>query len=114
MPYSPDHTRVTNMLAPRTPAESDVVDSVEVSADSGDGAREGEPAAQAAAATAGDAVEQVTEAKETESAEGSKAEATDSTEAAREETAPASAETPADVAQPEGKTESDDSEEAKT
>ena len=111
LPYSPDHTRVTNMLAPRTPAESDEVDSVESSTETGEGAPEGEPAAQAAAAATDGAVEQVTTKEATGTAEG--APAPDTTAAAQQETAPASAASPADVAQPEGKSESDNSEEAK-
>ena len=113
LPYSPDHTRVTNMLAPRTPAESDEVDSVEASAEveAGDGTPEGEPAEQTAETETAATAEQAT----TEEATGAAgdAPAPETTTAAQEETAPASAEASADVAQAEAKTESDDSEEAK-
>ena len=113
LPYSPDHTRVTNMLAPRTPAESDGVDAAEASTEAGDREPAGGPAAQAAVAATDGAVEQVTTAEATGAAEGAPAPAPDTTAAAPEEAAPASAESPADVAQAEAKTESDDSEEAK-
>ena len=113
LPYSPDHTRVTNMLAPRTPAETVEVDSADTSAEAGDGAPEGESTARAAEATAVDSAEQVNKAEEAEGAEDAKAAVSDAKVAVQEEAAPASAEASADVAQPEGETESADSEEAK-
>ena len=113
LPYSPDHTRVTNMLAPRTPAETAEVDSAETPAEASDGAPEGESTAQSAETTAADTVEEGNKAEETEPAEGATAAAPDAPVAAQEEAAPASDEPPADVAQPGGETESADTEEAK-
>ena len=114
LPYSPDHTRVTNMLAPRTPAEASETDSEGPAAEVTDGPSEGEAAAESGgAAAAVESAEQPTNTAEPEAVESPPAEDAGTPAATQEEAAPASAESPADVAQPEGKTESEDSEEAK-
>ncbi len=108
LPYAPDHTRVTNMLAPRTPAESSVSDEAEAG-------EESTAAAEATAeANAADAVEQPAVAQESGAVESAPAEqAATTVEASQERTAPASTAAAPDVAQPEDKSSSDDSEQAK-
>ena len=114
LPYSPDHTRVTNMLAPRTPAEAAETESDGTAAEVTDGPPEGESAAESTgAAVAAEPAEQPTDAAESAAVESPPAEPAGTPVATQEEAAPASAESPADVAQAEAKTESDDSEEAK-
>ena len=113
LPYSPDHTRVTNMLAPRTPAETGEGDSTEAAADATDGPAEGQSAPETAEAAAADSGEQTPEAKESGTEESAPAAEPVAAEATEEEAPTASTEPAPDVAQPEDKPESDDGEEAK-
>ncbi len=117
LPYAPDHTRVTNMLAPRTPAESSVTDEAEASEEStaaAEGPSKDGSAEATAEANAADAVEQPAVAQESGAVQSAPAEqAATTVEASQEGTAPASTAAAPDVAQPEDKSSSDDSEQAK-
>ena len=108
LPFSPDHTRVTNMLAPRTPGEAAaseagaVVQATEVKE-----AAAVEPVPAAAAVGQATEVEGTTAVEPTPAAEPAIAEST------QQEMPSASTASAPDVAQPEGKSETDDMEAAK-
>ena len=93
LPFSPDHTRVTNMLAPRTPGEA--------------AASEAGAVVQATEVKEAAAVEPAPAAEAAPVAEPATAEST------QQETPSASTASAPDVAQPEGKSETDDMEAAK-
>ena len=116
LPYSPDHTRVTNMLAPRTPAEASKSEAGETSTDATGvtvGPPEGESVAQSTEAPTAEAVVQATEVKEAAAVEPAPAAEPATAESAQQETPSASTASAPDVAQPEGKSETDDMEVAK-
>ena len=116
LPYAPDHTRVTNMLAPRTPAESPETDETgagEESTAAAEGPAEGGSAEPTAEANAAGAVEQPAVAREPSAVESAPDGQAATVEASQEETAPASTAAAPVVAQPEDKSASDVSEEAK-
>ena len=108
LPFSPDHTRVTNMLAPRTPGEAAaseagaVVQATEVEATA---AVEPVPAAAA--------VGQATEVEGTTAVEPAPVAEPAIAESTQQETPSASTASAPDVAQPEGKSETNDMEAAK-
>ena len=113
LPYSPDHTRVTNMLAPRTPAEAAERESGEASTDATDGTPGGESAAQTAPAPAVGAVVQAAEVEASKVVGSAPVAESANAETTQQATPSASTASAPDVAQPEGKSETDDREEAK-
>ena len=117
LPYSPDHTRVTNMLAPRIPAEASKSEASETSTDATGvtvGPPEGESVAQSTEAPVAEAGVQATEVKEAAAVEPAPAAEPATAESTQRETPSASTTSAPDVAQPEGKSKTDDMEVAKT
>ena len=114
LPFSPDHTRVTNMLAPRTPGEAAASEAEAVVQ-----ATEVKEAAAVEPAPTSEAVVQATEVKGTTAVEPAPAaEAVmvaepATAESTQQETPSASTASAPDVAQPEGKSKTDDMEAAK-
>ena len=108
LPFSPDHTRVTNMLAPRTPGEAAASEAGAVVQ-----ATEVKEAAAVEPAPASEAVAQATEVKEAAAVEPTPAAEPAIAESTQQETPSASTASAPDVAQPEGKSKTDDMEAAK-